>query len=725
LIFFVTYNDHPSGVYWSQVTDVVDHLDGTEGEHVRLVSIVSLRDYFRTRRTIKQRHQNAIVVPMVPRAHNWRINWIWLYFLCRWHRPSGIIGRGIFATAIGLRMRDLGLVTQVCFDARAAYGSEWEEFRVVDDDRLIAECAALEREVVNRADLRMAVSEALVQHWRDKFGYHGQRHIVIPCTLGRQMESRENEDRDRAGLRLRYGWGTEDVVMVYSGTVVGWQSLDLMRQALGPWLASAKRHRVLFLSQEHPVIDQLRKDHAGQVEREWLPHNNVHETLRECDCGILLRNACVTNQVASPTKFAEYLGAGLPVVISENVGDFSEMVRTMGIGQIYIPGEPLNVVKPGPGIRAKLIDIAREKFVKEAFNDQYATMLQHLGPVLREWNGILDRDVDNSGSPVVSFVVPSFNKRTFIGDMIASVQRQTDPRWELIIVDDASTDGSHELLASVAAAEPRIRIVLLDQNKGANYCRNLGIAQAHAPYVVFVDADDLLAPKCIAERLVPMRASGLDFSVFTLEVFRNVPGDIGQRWDPVTKEPLLDFFRHKLPWQTMQPIWDRSFLVELNGFDPSFSRHQDVELHTRALLQVHVNYRLWNSEPDCYYRIAEERKVIDPVRLLTRFSESAVLYREKFMSAAEELGCPALLLGIIHRTYLQILLHAKDGRVTTAQFLALESLLLAPSWVGALPPYKRVLLRVVRWYNLRPVRIPGVNLVLFSLLTTGWPRTAR
>ena len=131
MIFFVTYNDQPSGVFWSQVTDVVDHMNTLGGDRVRLVALVSMRGYMTWRKRIRTRVPDAIVLPMVPRQHNWSANWFWLWLLCRRFRPTGMIGRGIFATALALRMRDKGLVRQVCFDGRAAYGADRERCGVV------------------------------------------------------------------------------------------------------------------------------------------------------------------------------------------------------------------------------------------------------------------------------------------------------------------------------------------------------------------------------------------------------------------------------------------------------------------------------------------------------------------------------------------------------------------------------------------------------------------
>ncbi|MCB0786208.1 MAG: hypothetical protein KDC02_18620, partial [Flavobacteriales bacterium] len=72
-------------------------------------------------------------------------------------RPTGIICRGPFATAMAVRMRDRGVVRKVCFDGRGAYAAEWEEYRIIDDEALIAQVRPLEQEAVLKSDLRIAV----------------------------------------------------------------------------------------------------------------------------------------------------------------------------------------------------------------------------------------------------------------------------------------------------------------------------------------------------------------------------------------------------------------------------------------------------------------------------------------------------------------------------------------------------------------------------------------
>ncbi len=143
-------------------------------------------------------------------------------------------------------------------------------------------------------------------------------------------------------------------------------------------------------------------------------------------------------------------------------------------------------------------------------------------------------------------------------------------------------------MAERAAADPRVGYVVRQSPKsGANICRNIGIALAKAELLVFLDDDDVLAPGCLAGRVELMRRNpDLDFAVFHAEVFERRPGDLGRpyhRLDPA--DDLLRFLSLDCPWQTSGPIWRRSYIAELGGFDEDLQSLQDLELHVRALCQ--------------------------------------------------------------------------------------------------------------------------------------------
>jgi glycosyltransferase involved in cell wall biosynthesis len=716
VIIYLTYNDQPSGVYWSQVTDVVDHLNTLGGDRVKLVALVSLRGYGRSAKAIRQRMPGALVLPMVPRAHNWRINWVWLWLVCLVYRPSGIIGRGVFATALALRMRRRRHVHRVCLDGRGAYGAEWEEYRIVDNDDLIEECARVERQAVNEADLRIAVSEALVQHWRDRFGYVGNHHVVVPCTLGHDLERPLEANSD---LRAQLGWSSDDLVLVYSGSTVGWQSLQLQTRMLAALLAADDRVRVLFLSQDDPHIRSLEERYPGRVARRWVPHTRVHEALSACDIGLLVREPSVTNRVASPTKFAEYLSAGLQVLVSEGLGDLAPLVRAEQLGWVYVEGALPRLTHPAGEDRERMQRVVRERFSKSAFNASYHQLLRCMGPARERFQGSVqvNATAPTGGAQLVSIIVPSYNKGRYIREMVASVQAQTHADWEMLFIDDGSTDETRTVITELAAVDQRIKLHFQAGNKGANHCRNLGVQLAAGDHIMFFDADDVLAPHCLAGRLAADPNGDFDLVISTMEVFRNVPGEGGNRWVPSAADPLAEFLRHRLPWSVMQPLWRTPFLRSLGGFDESFPRHQDVEFHTRALFHPCVRYLTIVGEPDCFYRIAEERKVLRPYTLLEGFTTAALKYYFKFKDQARATGMHRLLLGIIYQTHIQLVHNRKLGLITAEERSKLRTMLLDPQVTRDLGMFKRLLLAVSGAYNALPIRIPGVNLVLYRMIT--------
>src|SRR5579872_6527518 len=104
-----------------------------------------------------------------------------------------------------------------------------------------------------------------------------------------------------------------------------------------------------------------------------------------------------------------------------------------------------------------------------------------------------------------SVVVPVFNRESLIGRCIASVLAQSDVSFELILVDDGSTDAS---LARVRAfADPRLRVIAERRNRGAGPARNIGFDAARGDWVVAMDSDDELVPGALGR--IASLASGL------------------------------------------------------------------------------------------------------------------------------------------------------------------------------------------------------------------------
>jgi glycosyltransferase involved in cell wall biosynthesis len=96
-------------------------------------------------------------------------------------------------------------------------------------------------------------------------------------------------------------------------------------------------------------------------------------------------------------------------------------------------------------------------------------------------------------------VIPAYNRAATIGAAIASVLRQTWRDFELVVVDDGSTDGTLE--AARAVADPRLRVVAAPRNLGAAGARNLGVAEARGTWVAFQDSDDEWLPEKLAKQM--------------------------------------------------------------------------------------------------------------------------------------------------------------------------------------------------------------------------------
>lgn len=187
---------------------------------------------------------------------------------------------------------------------------------------------------------------------------------------------------------------------------------------------------------------------------------------------------------------------------------------------------------------------------------------------------------------IVAVITPTKNRLKLLCEAMESVQRQTFDAWEHLIVDDGSDDGTAEEVARCAAADPRIRYIRRRGEKsGANVCRNLGVIDSHAEFIVFLDSDDLLEPECLARRVELMRRNAdLDFVTFQTGVFEKTPGDLRRQMDPeLLGDDLLRFLFFECPWIITGPVWRRASLLRLGLFDESLPSWQDVDLHLRTI----------------------------------------------------------------------------------------------------------------------------------------------
>lgn len=113
---------------------------------------------------------------------------------------------------------------------------------------------------------------------------------------------------------------------------------------------------------------------------------------------------------------------------------------------------------------------------------------------------------------LVSIIMPSYNSEKYISESIDSVIKQTYKNWELLIVDDLSTDNTYKIAKRYQLSDSRIKVFQLENKGGASVARNYAIKNAKGKYIAFLDSDDLWKSKKLAKQIKFMKANNYAFS---------------------------------------------------------------------------------------------------------------------------------------------------------------------------------------------------------------------
>ncbi len=237
----------------------------------------------------------------------------------------------------------------------------------------------------------------------------------------------------------------------------------------------------------------------------------------------------------------------------------------------------------------------------------------------------------------VSIVVPTKNRAQLLKETIQSVLLQTSPCWELVIIDDGSTDDTAEMMADFVQHDNRIRFLRREGDVvGANVCRNQGARVAQADWIMFLDSDDLLAENCVENRIRWLeRNQDLDFIVCHADAFLDKPGDLNRPASCFKHEGDLDrFLFFDLPWLVTGPTWRKSTFLKIGGFNESIPSWQDIELHVRAILSGSVYLNLPSVDYHVRWQNDSSKTSLQQGR-----SEQHLLRGERTIDGFEQLLC--------------------------------------------------------------------------------------
>ena len=193
-------------------------------------------------------------------------------------------------------------------------------------------------------------------------------------------------------------------------------------------------------------------------------------------------------------------------------------------------------------------------------------------------------------SPLVSAVVPFYGVEEYIRPCLDSIRTQTLTDFEVVLVDDGSPDGSAALAREVVAADSRFRIVS-QANQGLGPARNTGTGHANGRYLMFLDSDDLLAPRAFEQLATSLEQSGSDFAgghVWRLSLTRGLETSWAHR-EPfaerlqrtsIRQVPLL--MRDRMVWNKM---WRRTFW-DAGGYAFPAIKFEDFPVTLKAHLEA-------------------------------------------------------------------------------------------------------------------------------------------
>ncbi len=195
-----------------------------------------------------------------------------------------------------------------------------------------------------------------------------------------------------------------------------------------------------------------------------------------------------------------------------------------------------------------------------------------------------DAAAADARSPRVSIVMPVCNGERFLAETLASVQAQTMTDYELLLIDDGSTDGSLAIAEAHAAHDPRVRILQLDHG-GIVAARNRALEVARAPLIALWDGDDLCVPERLAVQLAFLDANP---DVGLLSAYAWHIGESGRRagvaeFGPVTREEFLALRASDAPMFAVASsvVFRAGEARAAGGFRARMAPAEDADLWTR------------------------------------------------------------------------------------------------------------------------------------------------
>lgn len=206
----------------------------------------------------------------------------------------------------------------------------------------------------------------------------------------------------------------------------------------------------------------------------------------------------------------------------------------------------------------------------------------------------------------VSIIVPMFNAAAYVDALIESVMAQSFSNWELIMVDDRSSDDTVQRAETAKGNDPRIHVCRRPEElpKGGDVCRNYGMDMARGKYLFFVDADDIIAPYCLRQRFDLMEKSPeVDCGVFPALTFNHSVLDNPKAYFGFKfGNPINGLINKVLPFVVWNNMYRHDSLKNRKlRWDEKLMSSQDSDFNIQCLVSG-LKYHGFDAVPDYFWR---------------------------------------------------------------------------------------------------------------------------
>lgn len=211
-------------------------------------------------------------------------------------------------------------------------------------------------------------------------------------------------------------------------------------------------------------------------------------------------------------------------------------------------------------------------------------------------------------NPLVSILIPTFNRADYLGAAIDSALAQTYKNIEIIVHDDASTDNTPGVLALYH--DPRLRIIRTEDNHGMLGGWNFIVQEAKGEYVKFLASDDLLAPTCVTELVGAALAHPMAALITCQRQFIDSNGRVIKKMGFANKDVVVDGHEHahwilttlrqNLIGEPTAVLYPTKLVKKAGQYDPTFSQFADFEYWIRLLAYGDLVYV---HQPLCSFRV--------------------------------------------------------------------------------------------------------------------------